>query len=175
MPATATAKSEVTKLEQGASVYHIRQGWEWGVIVLRCVEQKALVIAHSTFGTYGHFWSSCGTDPVQFLKGLDREYTMQKLTDGHVWELDTDALPREAAEAIIEARCAGALTKEEARELYDAVGVAAQDWEGEELQRYLVEHRLGSKVWDVPPSPRRMRSDVAQFWETIWLPFVAAL
>lgn len=150
---------------------------DWGEIALKFTGPESVVVmAASSFGSYGHYWSHCGEDPRKALARMDRSYAMEKLSGYDLYEPDTDKWSDEIRRRIIEARRADRLSQETARDCWEEMPAFVDELSDPTLiLNALYEHPLFAQVFgdfEGMPSARRIKPAHSGFWNEIWLPFI---
>lgn len=139
------------------------------------IEWAALWCCYSSFGVFGYYWSGMGEPFAEFIAGIDAGYLLGKIAKK---EFDDDTCLKSVRGAIVEARRdrRRTVTKEIAREAWDAVESISEGYSGESLATVLYEcgelsileyewTEMTNQAWD--------RQAVA-FVERMWPKFVAA-
>lgn len=70
---------------------------------------------YSSYGVYGHHWSSMGSPFAEFIQGMGADYLLSKIGRK---EADPDRVLKEVRRLIREARRENRITKDEAAEAY---------------------------------------------------------
>lgn len=101
--------------------YDIRakDGYGWAIILID--EKAGLFSTVSDYGNYGYIWTHHGCKSIkEFLLGMEKDpyYFMNKLAQGERI-FDAKETFKECGEAVIKARRADTITKEQARECFD--------------------------------------------------------
>lgn len=169
--------STVTK--SSTDLYLIRAGIDGGSVALRFGKECVTVMAHTSYGTYGYFWSHTGPNPKQFLCDVGMNYAMEKLSGYNLYEPDQDKYETEIKQLIIEARLDGRLEKHEAREVWDELLNALITMGANDVFAWSIFDRkhCGKLFSDYEslPSGKRVRPQCQGFWDHIWKPLVAQL
>ena len=193
MPVTKTTR-ECYEVRDG------RRGGDWANITLACWDSPPQpgytrtsmyyggeIQIHSSFGSWGHSWSSCAVPFKRFLMGAEFDYVFTKFMGTKLDRFDGEASAREVLKWIIEDRRRNGMSKAEAREAWDA-------FDDVRSMAECGEHDFGTAMMDVARSldwrhpmhdnfadprgwPRATKYDVqAQgFWRQLWPLFIEAL
>lgn len=180
--------------------YEVRSNGEWANITLAGWERMANlgtkhegiyycgeITIHSSFGTWGYIWTACANPFKEFLQQVEFDYAFWKFMGTKLHRFDGEASVREMFNWIIHDRKIHSLSKDQAREAWDAL----------EYVRSMAEcgeHDFGTAMMDVARSlderhplrddfadpyswPRRTKCDAqAQgFWRQLWPLFIEAL
>lgn len=153
---------------------------DWGEIALKFTGPESVVVmAFSSFGAYGHYWSHCGMHPHKALAGMDRGYAMEKLSGYSLYEPDTSKWADEIKRRIIEARREGRIDRYNARTcLEEMVDCVDELSDPTLILDRLYCHDHFSEIFgdhDGLPQARRIKPAHAGFWNDIWLPFIEQL
>lgn len=136
----------------------------------------------SDWGNFGHLWSHCGREPVEFLSGLEFDYAMQKLMWDDFKVFRADAYLGELRQHVLQCRRDGAITREEARKTWEAieeaedVGGGSRDLISQHLYGLDHDERPGLDTDSIVefdgmvPNPQAVG-----FWRDCWPHFIAAL
>ncbi|MDY7537563.1 hypothetical protein QN372_00205 [Undibacterium sp. RTI2.1] len=134
------------------------------------------VASTGSFGTYGTYWNSVGSDHVSFLTGIDFDYAMKNLTSYKHREFDLDESVKQAKVWLFVERRREDLTKEEAREAFDVLLEVSGTNSKDAFVNSLLESNLPffneCYEWIVC---ERYKSDCVGFWENIWSVLVKQL
>jgi hypothetical protein len=126
----------------------------------------------SSFGNFGYHWNHIGPGPWwRFLFSLNRQYAMEKFMGNSYLVEDIEKTILVAKENITERRRDGELSKEEAKEAWEAL----TNYDSVSMES-LIERLSHTKAfredyYDIPrysPSPQAIG-----FWDTFWRPWVA--
>jgi hypothetical protein len=176
-----------------------RRGGEWANITLACWDNPPQgytrtsmyyggeIQIHSSFGSWGHFWSSCAVPFKRFLIGAEFDYVFTKFMGTKLDRFDGEASAREVLKWIIEDRRRNGMSKAEAREAWEAFddvrsmaecseydfGTAMMDVARSLDQR----HPMHDNFADPCGWPKVTKYDMqAQgFWRQLWPLFIEAL
>lgn len=193
MPVTKTTR-ECYEVRDG------RRGGEWANITLACWDNPPQpgytrtsmycggeIQIHSSFGSWGHSWSSCAVPFKRFLVGAEFDYVFTKFMGTKLDRFDGEGSAREVLKWIIEDRRHSGISKAEAREAWDA-------FDDVRSMAECGEHDFGMAMMDVARSldrrhpmhdnfadpcgwPKVTKYDMqAQgFWRQLWPLFIEAL
>jgi hypothetical protein len=135
------------------------------------------ILVNSTFGAFCNSWGHCGQPFKQFLAGLNFNYFMTKCRGMDAEQFDGEKSVRNAKERVTALRRDGTLTREQAREAWDAIEECESEAEHSEYafvrELYQVDIPGLSEPWELvvrSPTP-----DTVGFWRDIWPEFVAAI
>lgn len=182
LPPTSATVTEISG--EAATVFLVRDGWEWASIFVRPLAEGAEVVAHSTFGTFGYTWGAMGCHWRPFLPSLSREYAMRKLA-GQAYDVPL------GREEFITAML-GALDQEE-KDILDSWGILDPDqerrlktcrdtleeeWGWEDVPLEALFWHFNEQAGGVPYAMElyelrmtKINPQVVGFWDTIWTPF----
>lgn len=73
-----------------AKIYHIRNNHEYGKFILFYQDNYLEIICHTTYGTYGHIWSSPGKNAYDFMINMSFNTFIQKMSEGKHLIVDHD-------------------------------------------------------------------------------------
>jgi hypothetical protein len=181
--------ASVTELPgEHVTLFTIREGWEWGNIFVRPVAGGAEVVAHSTFGTYGHTWVAMGGDWREFLSSCSREYAMRKLA-GQSYDVPLDRDEFAAAmrsevddyeKGVLDSW--GILDPDQERRIKFCRDALDDEWAWEDVPQQALFWHFNQRACGAPYAMElyetrltKINPQVAGFWETIWTPFMGAL
>lgn len=129
---------------------------------------------YSSFGVFGHHWYDMGAPFAEFIRGMDAGYLIGKIGRRVFSE---EKAVRAVRNEIVGARVRKAITKEAARDAFDAVEQIEQNYSGEAVATMLYEDADIGHVhieWSELESMEWDRSTVL-FAEKIWPRFVEAI
>lgn len=173
---------------------------EWANITLACWENPrhpdygrtsmyycGEITIQSSFGTWGNIWTACGVPFKKFLIGVEFDYVFTKFMGAKLHRFDGEASLQEARKWITGGRRDHRLSKQEAREAWDALDDAC--WMGVHSN-----HEFGSAMMDVAselgpkhplhdnfadpcgwPSNTHYDAQALGFWRQLWPLFVETL
>jgi hypothetical protein len=95
-----------------------RGGYGWFVVF---IDEIGCVSIQSDYGDYAYRWSSFGDDIRTFLMQCNESYLIDKFTLGEPRISKGEKSIQRIKESILDERRQGDLSKEKARDLYDAV------------------------------------------------------
>ncbi len=179
---------QIRVIDRAARCVAIQNGYEHGEIFIRHgstedrdgrAQNWVTFACHTTFGAYSNHWSHIGSnDWRKFIQNGQLDHVMNKFCPGKWDEPDFEATADGFKDTLIEARRAGLLEKDEAREAWgrldDAIG-AARNYESvpDAAVAMLLDHVAGedwtSECWE--DVKRRPNGQVKGFFERIWTPF----
>ncbi len=169
----------VTKAQ--IDLYRIRtkmeSGWNtWGNISLEFGRESVNVMINSDFGHYAYNWTHTGPDPYDFLCRINRDYAMNKLSDGKLYEPDVEKFGDQVKKSILELRYDRSITKEQARDAWDdLIPITTEYNDANAIWTKLIDSDWFNTIfgdYENLPSAQRVRPEIEQFWKYIWLPFV---
>ncbi len=152
---------------------YIVKNREYAEFYIREGGENVSVTIRSTFGNFGYFWSHCGENWKTFLKKVDMDYAMNKLSDSSIYAFDIEESVKFVKNDIIELRKTGSLTKEQAREYTDELNSLCDNDE-----RLFMEALSEMKCYNdcyYEMSVKPIKRSIVNFWETLWIPFVESL
>jgi hypothetical protein len=180
--------------------YQIHKDHEYANISLRCWDNPAPagssrgmyyggeIMIHSSFGSWANSWNACGSPFKRFLLHAGFDYLFTKFMGVNLERFDGEATLRQIRADIIEQRRGGSLSKDEARDVMNAVEEQSERLSSSDATAY------GYAMWDVAGQldrdhpmheyfsdpcgwPRLTHDDygAAGFWREIWPEFKAAL
>ncbi len=183
--------------------YEVRTGQpygEWANITLHCWDRRANVgtahegtyycgeiTIHSSFGTWGHIWTACAVPFKRFLQQVEFDYAFTKFMGTKLQRFDGEASAREVLKSIVNERRSNGMSKDDAREAWNAFTYVRHEAEcgehdfgtamlhvADSLGR---SHPMYDSFADASSWPRVTSHDVqAQgFWEQLWPLFVGEL
>jgi hypothetical protein len=167
--------------DAAATCYTVRNGWSWAHIFVRngtvqCVDGSPRNWVNlAVLSDFGYCWSHIGGDSWQgFLASLSFDYAMRKMMGPRFdAPLSLRDSIRKVRELVVDYRRTGQMSKEDARELWDAADLCG---EGQsflaDLNRYSSGAMYRNELWDArwtEPSP-----EARGFWHEIWPHFLAA-
>lgn len=153
----------------------------WANINVQWGNESAHIVADSDYGSYCHYWGSCGKNPKKFLCEIDFQYTMQKLNEGDISVFASDKLDDEMKKIIIQTRRDygyEGFTKKMARECWDdllEIYEGSKDFYYETLMCHEHSEWLFGGCPEGLPYPTRLNAQVVGFWEECWIPFTQQL
>lgn len=173
-----------------ATRYTVRNGWAWAYLYVDHGVVKAdkltsndrhwvSVSVISDYGSFGFCWSHIGEDWRDFLAGIDFDYAMKKMMGLRLWvPLDVSEASDKAKSTVIDLRRHDCLSREEARDLYDAAESASGDafncqhflaeWNSESMGK-VSSRDLYDGRWE------KYNPQAVGFWADIWPHFIAAI
>ena len=118
----------------------VRDGHEYGEFFV-CEQQpfkretggwqaSATWTCYSSYGTFGHYWSSMGEPFGEFIKGIEEDYLVGKIGTKR---LDVQKMVKGIRQLIRERRKAKAIDREQAREALDALDALVSEHDGDVL------------------------------------------
>lgn len=171
-----------------AACFDVHNGWAWAHIFIRdgsagygeTLRNWVEISVVSDFGEFGFCWSHIGPSHwADFLGELDFDYAMKKMMGPRARvPLDLAEATAKARADILEHRRRTALTREDARALWDAIDLAADlDGDARDFLRAWDDFSDGAMYrcemfdgrWD-KPNPQGVG-----FWTEIWPVFTAAI
>ena len=184
-PVPASIPSAVVKESNGdVFLFSVRNGWEWGNIFVRPLKDGAEVVAHSSFGTFGHNWIAMGGDWREFLLSCSREYAMRKLA-GRSYDVPLScaefiATMREKLDdyekSVIDAW--GILDPDQERRIKLCRDAFDYDWGWEDVPEQALFWHFNEQAGGAPYTLEfyearmtKINPQVVGFWEMIWEPF----
>lgn len=154
----------------------------WAKINLECINESVNVMISSDFGEFSHYWGCCGTNPKEFLIGLDMHYAMKKLmgSTNNMYEADFPARLNSVKKMIIQDRKVLILGKDTAKCAWDEiVEIIDECGNSEDVYFNLCFHSkyLDDVFQDFGsiPTDTKLKPKVTAFWNEVWLPFVEYL
>lgn len=142
------------------------------------------IMIHSSFGSWGNAWMSCGEPFKKFLLGLGFDYLFTKFMGNELWRFDGHSSLDAVLEQLIQHRREELLSKTEARELWDALvsereraECSLHDFvtvmnEVAEDKSHAVQSLL-SEPWEMQRTKHDCQAE--GFWRDLWPQFIAAL
>lgn len=119
----------------------VRDRGEWGTFFVRespvlpreggGVNASAEWTCNSSFGVFGHYWSSMGEPFAEFIKGVDRDYLLGKIAGGRVSD-ERETIKKIRAE-IRSLRKRRQITADQARAAVDSLDSLVSEHTGEIL------------------------------------------
>ena len=119
---------------------HIRNGHEHGTffveesdVVPRSTggfQASATWTCHSSYGVFGYHWNSMGESFGEFIKEIDNDYLLNKISSRR---LDTNKMLKNVKAAIIARRKSKAIDSETAREALKTLESMSHEFDGEVL------------------------------------------
>jgi hypothetical protein len=112
--------------------------------------------ANTSFGLFGHYWSSMGQPFGEFISDISEDYLLSKIGKKVT---DTEQTTKELKRLVLVERRENRITKDEAREALTDIEELACQYDGEVLCHMLYESRpldkcniewcdLNTQVWD---------------------------
>lgn len=163
--------SEVTITKSMVELYKIRfaKGGLWADITIDEYEKSGRISIASDFGSWEHFWGSCGEGFKKFLCGLDIHYAAGKFGEGR-W-FDHDATMAELKKAVEEHDDA-----EEKEAMVEELESLEDCTEVNSFCHLAYSADTLHKLWDTGPN---IHTDVSpmfrRFWLEIWPHFTDEL
>lgn len=157
------------------------QGWQRpdGGASLPPMEQGEILI-HSTYGSWGHYWTHLGVPVKQFLVGTSFDYFMGKMMRGSLREFDFAASLSLWKQHLVEARRTRQLTGEQFREVWDEScrpERVSVELFVDRLERSRPVELRDHPLWDSLGSyvVARNSSQAMGFWRDLWPKFIGQL
>lgn len=131
----------------------------------------------SSFGNVGHFWSHMDSPACVFLEQASKDYVLGKLFGKDAYVFDADRTELELRRLLLEDRRRGEFTKEQARDIHDALrGLSLF----ETLERFCDAYReykdlLQWRTDDDIPLCNTLNPQAVGLWEKLWPQFIQAL
>lgn len=164
-----------------AECYVVRAHHEWGYFFIH--EPSGSFSAITSFGNFAYIWSSIGTRTLkEFLQNLGYDYFFTK-TDaprrGMRW--DKDGSVKAIKETIIDRRRKAYITRDQARDAWQAVEQIAEDTGGQPAEEGIFATRVYDD-WDISTALRNDYEGITAqvrdpqclgFWKTLWPVFLA--
>lgn len=159
----------VSKSSIDGAVYRVSNEGEYGTIVILAKEKSVEVLCLTSYGSFNHYWSNTGPDPLSFLCEIDLDYAMQKFKGKEGEEIDWETLGTYLKNKVFESRKNGDLSSLQARILFN------------DIQSGLIESNDPSFVYDADLGeflnydveiPYKWNSSCHGFWEKIWKPLI---
>ncbi len=151
----------------------------WGEITLELGEHSAKIMANSEYGSFAYNWFHTGSNPTQFLKNLNIDYAMEKLTEYDYTEPDYEAMTQIIKETIIQERQYQNITAEAAREAWNEMIPIVDEYRNRDvIHTMLWNNKHYEKIFgdlDSLPSPVQIKPKLVSFWNHIWTPFINSL
>ncbi len=85
-----------------AKIYHIRNNHEYGKFILFYQDNYLEIICHTTYGTYGHIWSSQGKNAYEFMLKMSFNTFVEKMSEGRHLIVDNDKQEELMIKKVIE-------------------------------------------------------------------------
>lgn len=141
-----------------------RGGNGWFVVF---IDEIGCVSIQSDYGDYAYRWSSFGEDIRTFLMQCDQSYLINKFTLGWPQISKGEKSTRRIKESILDERRQGAISKQEARDLYDAVpdledGFRLNDIYDSNLVDWIIGGEYGTLVCE------KELGQIVAFFEVCW-------
>lgn len=186
---SALAGTEQPRVHKtAATCYRVINGFSWAEIYLRQGHEPATdqrtarywvhMSVVSDYGNFGYCWSHIGANWREFLARLDFHYAMNKFMGPHFEEpMAFDDAVKQARALIADRRKQGAMSKEDARDLYDGLRTLDPDHPREAfLQQWdqasggaMYRHEFWDNRW------KSISPQAKAFWADIWPAFIAQL
>ena len=170
---------EVEVIKTMAESYLIKSKAGHTVITVEYPGKGVRVSATGQFGNYGYWWAYPGEDPKKFLISLYMDYAMEKLSKEDVWEDDPSKYPQQVKETIIRLRREKRLNQMVARRIYnEMLEITDMFDESSSILNALINHWASTLVfgdYTGLPYARKVRTDIKDFWEYAWKPFIEEL
>lgn len=164
-----------------ATVHLVRSGYEWALVAMD--DSTGLFAVQSTYGTFAHVWPpQYRSEPLDvFVTTIDFGYFMSKTRGQAAREFDLGGTIATWRRWVLGARREDSLSKDEAREAWDALEEIHQECPDTAEQC----GALVNDNWDV--LQKALGSDwyegftthytpeCLHFWKTLWPAFVTAI
>lgn len=165
--------SEVTITKTSVECYKLRfaKGGIWADILVDtdAGEKSGRISIASDFGSWEHYWGSCGSGFKQFLCGLDIHYTAGKFGEGR-W-FDHEATMKELRQLVADHD-----NEEEKEAMTEELEQLEDCMDDNSFQHIAYSADTLHKLWDTGPN---MHTDVSpmfrRFWAEIWPHFTDEL
>lgn len=140
-------------------------GWSWCRLLW---EEHGRVIILSDHGCWSHWWGhrGDGVSVPAFLAKVGRDYAGGKMLWPNAAEFDIDLTVRSAKLDIIHSRRSGHLSKEDAREEWDALVEIGNEWD---FYQWASDSRIEGASEHHTTSIARAW---VNFWDQLWVPCV---
>lgn len=163
--------------------YYVRADHEWGEFFVRehapgelygSSKHAATWACVTSYGTFGCWWSHMGQPFAEFIKSMDGDYLLSKISSK---KFSQDTCTSSVIAEIEEAHQEGRITDDQKENAMDAVYAAEDDFSGEAVASELYHDprldcvhiewtELSTQVWP---------SDAEQFVKKLWPEFVKAV
>lgn len=166
------------------TLFTVRDGWEWGSVFVRPLNEGAEVVIHSTFGTYGYVWGAMGCGWREFLPSLSREYAMRKLAGkNYDVPLDREEFITAMRDALDDderdiVACWGLLDPDQERRFATCREALDEEWGWEDVPLEALFWHFNNEAGGVPYAMElyevrmtKINPQVVGFWDTIFVPF----
>ncbi len=121
------------------TVIDVRHKGEWGTFFVRewpvipredgkGFNASAEWVCNSTFGVYGHYWSSMGGPFADFIGDISTDYLLSKIGREIT---DSDKAAKELRRLVLEQRRERSITKDVARDALDDIEAILSDYSGD--------------------------------------------
>lgn len=163
--------SEVTITKKTVECYQIRfsKGDKWADITIDEGDKCGRISIASDFGSWEHFWGSCGKGFKTFLAGLDIHYAAGKFGEGR-W-FDHEATMKELRQSVADHDDA-----EEKEAMLEELEQLEDCTEVNSFCHLAYSADTLYKLWDTGPN---IHTDVSpmfrRFWTEIWPLFLAEI
>jgi hypothetical protein len=162
------------------TVIDVRVDHEWGTFFVRESDvvpreggkgfnASAEWTANTSFGVFGHYWSSMGQPFGEFIKGVDDYYLLGKIGN----QVTDDKLIVAGVKRLVrEHRKAKSINAETAREAFDTIVSLASEYGGEILCHELYQASELSFIDDWDVESRSYDGQSMGFVKKLWPEFV---
>ncbi len=170
-----TQKAEIPTIEKSTvECYKIRglSGSGWADITIDANGEKGRIQIASDYGSYQHFWSSCGCGFKQFLTQLNLDYVADKFRADDYF--DAKKTVRNYKETLIEARKFGDMEKSRARIIFDEIKSLEEFYSKDSFIaqiNYECPHIL-AYYDNTPELCESVHPRFIRFWNDCWLPLM---
>ena len=135
---------------------------------------SATWVCYSSFGVFGHHWSSMGEPFAEFIRDVDSHYLLGKISSE---VLDERKMVAGVRKAIIERRRQKAISADVAREALDTLTSLSEEHSGDVLAHEIYMSteisKTGVDLCEVPT--REYPRQAVEFVRRLWPKFVAAV